>query len=220
MFENNKNIVVLGFMVLLIVLGYSFFQKLMNGPTRTVTIIGTGSVQVPADKTTLTFAVSASGADQSSVITSGENKTNDVFKSLQSFNPTNVRKTAYQVTQSGNTYQYATGVQITIDSVKKANAIQVITASGSTVAQIRYSSSTDMSASQEARKLALKDARDNAEQIAKASGAKVGKVLVVTEQSGTDQKGSLITGTKSALDTGAFSEAEIESSLSVTFELL
>lgn len=219
MFQDSKNIFIAGALVIIAAFGYAFAQRLFAAPSRAVTTIGTGSKQVPADKATITFAVSANGPDQASVITNGENRTNDVFKSLQSFAPTNVRKTAYQVTQSGSSYQYATGVQITIDSSKVQSATQVISTSGSSVAQIKYSSSTDTTASQEARSAAIADARMKAEQIAKASGASVGKVLVVSEQSGTDQNGSSITGTKSSLGVGAFNEAEIQSSLSVTFEL-
>lgn len=219
MFEDNKKTILLGVFILLAAVGYAFAQKTFGVITRSVTTIGTGSKQVPADKATITFAVSATGNDQASVITNGENKTNDIFKSLQSFAPTNVRKTAYQVTQSGNSFQYATGVQMTIDSNKVQSASQVISTSGSSIAQIKYSSSTDTTASQEARSAAIADARMKAEQIAKASGASVGKVLVVSEQSGTDQTGSSITGTKSSLGSGAFNEAEIQSSLSVTFEL-
>lgn len=219
MFEDNKKTIIIGVFLFLAASGYAVTQKMLGSVTRSVTTIGTGKKQVAADKATLTFSISTSGNDQSAVITTGENKTNDVFKSLQSFAPTNVRKTAYQVTQSGNGYQYATGVQLTVDATKVQNVTQIITASGNSVAQIKYSSSTDKTASQEARTAAIADARMKAEQIAKASGARVGKVLVVSEQSGTDQTGSSITGTKSALSDGAFNEAEISSSLSVTFEL-
>lgn len=215
----NKKIMVV---VVLVIgfLGYWFVRSTTSSPTRSVTTVGVGKKQVPADKATITFTISQSGVDQTSLAKSGETKINAALQAVAGLSPTDVRKTAYQISPvSTGGYQYAIGAQVTVTALNIEPTVQALTSQGANIASLRYNTANESGVGAEVREMAIKDARTRAEQIAKASGARVGKVLVVTEQGATDQTGSTITGTKAGLDSASFNEVEVQSTLNVTFEL-
>ena len=185
--------------IAIIFLGIFAYFQFYPRPTRVVTTIGVGSKQVAAQKAMVVFAVTASAADRNSAATQGEAKFVDVLNMVNSYLPSSVNKTAYQVapqitnqlTGETNGFQYVSGAQITLEGVANVtNLVRQLNEKDATVAQVRFLPQDEKAIDKEVRELAIADAKVKAEQMAAASGARLGKVLNVTEQASTGATGT------------------------------
>jgi len=226
-FIENRPFVVFT-LIAVIFLGIFAYVQFYPRANRVVTTIGVGSKQVAAQKAMIVFAVTATGADRNSAATQGEAKFVDVMNMVNSYQPSSVNKTAYQVapqvtnqlTGETNGFQYVSGAQITLEGVANVtNLVRQLNEKDATVAQVRFLPQDEKVIDKEVRELAIADAKVKAEQMAVASGARLGKVINVTEQASTGTTGTSVTKEQQANVAGSFSDIEIQSVVQVTFEL-
>ncbi|HCS78638.1 TPA: hypothetical protein DIV55_02745 [Patescibacteria group bacterium] len=226
-FIENRPFLVFAIIAVIFLGIFAYFQ-LYPRPTRVVTTIGVGSKQVAAQKALVIFAVTASAADRNSAATQGEAKFVDVMNMVNSYQPSSANKTAYrvapqvvnQLTGETNGFQYVSGAQITLEGVANVtNLVRQLNEKDATVAQVRFLPQDEKAIDKEVRELAIADAKVKAEQMAAASGARLGKVLNVTEQASTGTTGTSVTKEQQASVAGSFSDIEIQSVVQVTFEL-
>jgi len=233
MFADNKPMTFIVILVLAL-LGYFAYGTIYNKTTRLITTVGTGTKKVTAQKVILTFVVTQDAGDRSSAVTNGEAKFADVMETVQTFNPSDIVKTVYQIIPRTNQltgdlkgFQYVSGAQITLTGTDNtANIVRALTQKDAAVASVRYLPLDEKAESTEIRKLAIEDARMKAEQMANAAGASLGKVMNISEQ--TTNSGNSVTSqstpqTSFNQPTGtapsAFNDIELQSSVQVTFEL-
>ena len=195
---------------------YQFFA-----PTRSVTVIGIGRETALASKATITFVYTATTSLQETAISNGEEQFTALINEINGLNPTSVKRIPYQVQQvtavDGSVqFQYVSGAQVTVQGQQNVTTLtRLLEREQAQIASIRYLPDDEAGVNQKVQQAALDDARKKAEQIAKASNASVGKVLVVTEQSSNAQSGSAITNVKAT----STNDVEVQSTLSVTFQL-
>lgn len=226
MFPDNKKISLIVVIVAVLLLIYSFSRSFFDKPTRSITAIGVGTKQVSAEKAVITFAISRTSQNRNTAVQEGQQFADSIVRSLSNLKPSSVKQTAYQLTptrtfgQTVSSYQYATGIQVTIEGGQNIDqALTFLNGQDVTIAQVRYLAMDEKQVGSEVREMALQDAREKAEQIARASGGRIGKVLAVSEEVANDQSGSSVTGGNTEEGTGTFKEVEIQSVITATFEL-
>lgn len=204
-------------------IGYPALRSFFNAPVRSVTTTGIGKKLVDADKAIITFTVSNTGDDSNQTIAANERNSGDILKKLSTHNVEQVNKSATQLiplgSSSSNAYRVSTAIRATIvgkDNIQEVN--KIIKEANYPIIQVRYLSGAEASTGEELRKIAIEDAKTKADQIAKASKSKLGKVLVVSEQISNDQTGTTVTSASST-DSSTFSQIEVQSVMNVTFEL-
>ena len=227
--SSNKwaKVVVLVIVAGILLLGYKFFFD--SKTPRVISTVGVGKKNVVADKSIISFAVLVTTADKNSAQTNGDAKMVDLMLKVNEFQPLSVNKTTPQIapqynqvgatrdTSSVRGYQYVTGAQVTLQGQDKVEPfLQMLNEQDVTVGQVRYLSADQEKVDGEVRELAIKDAKMKAEQMAKAAGARVGKVISIQEQATTGQGGSAVTSQTTSSNS---TEVEAQSTITVAFEL-
>lgn len=215
----------MGFTMILLVLmgvgiasGYFLFK-----PTRTLSVSGVGRESTQANKATVTFAFTVKSGSKDQAATSGEQEFNDLLNVINNFQPSDVKRVAYQVQPLANSlgtptgeYQYVSGASVTVEGATNiASLTRALSTNNAQVVSLRYLPDDEEGVNEKTRLEAIANARQKAQQIAKASGGRVGKVLSVSEQSSTGETGSSVT----SVQTDSFNQVEVQSVLTVTFEL-
>jgi len=194
--------------IILLVAALYLFQQ-YSKVTRTVTVNGTGSVQIKPEKAIVSFSYSHDSLTQAEAITAGESKFESIINGLAQFSPKELSKATYQISNSTKRlptmttdnktslvagYQYVNAAKITIDKPEKVNDLvkYLYNNGASVVTQVRFVPKDQADADKKAREAALKDAHSKASQLAKAGGARVGKVLSIQEGTSTGEIGSAV----------------------------
>ncbi len=160
----------------------------------TITTQATGRAKATPDTLTVTFGVQTHDASARAALTANNDKTTALLNKLKdsgvaakdlqtvdlSIQP-NYTRTGEQITG----YQVTNTVNATFHDLKNAGSL--IDAAATTVGnavriqQMGFSISDDTAVQAQARTKAVHQAQDQAQQIAKASGSKLGRIRIITE---------------------------------------
>lgn len=195
--------------------GYQLFS-----PKRTISVIGTGKEIVQSNKATITFAFTSRANSKDVAVTQGEQEFTDLLTVINNFQPTEVKRIAYQVQELTNgTFQYVSGASVTVEGSENITGLQrTISSNNAQIASVLYLPEDEQTTTQRVQELALQNAREKAEQIAAASNGKVGKILIVSEQGSNTQTGNSVTSLSKDINS-PLNQVELQSVMSVTYEL-
>lgn len=223
----DMNIKPLHLLLLTFLLSIVLFLYQSSRSIQAITTIGIGTKQVVPEKTTITFAYVLTASDQRGALASGENGFNQILSDIGRFNPSQVNKNVAQVAPqylpdgSGiSSFQYANGAQIELNGTENVqDVIRSLNDRGAIVAQVSYKPQNETEIDAEVRALAVKNAQEKAQHMAKAAGARVGRVLSITEQGSTGESGTSVTRETTSEMATAGSNIEVQSAVSATFSL-
>ncbi len=168
--------------------------KNVDYSTRTVSVHGTGSVEVDADNATIMMSVVTRGPNVAEASNENARVMTDVQKSVIALgiSKNDVTTENYSVEQESNyidgkrelgDYRVTNRIKIHIKNVEiVSNVIDTALAAGANqLSSLQYGISDNALAIKQARTLAVQQAQEAAQLIAGTSGAKLGKVLRVEE---------------------------------------
>lgn len=201
-------------------------KSIFSPTTRTVSVVGVGSKAITPEKANVSFSLVVSSNTKTEAIASGEEKFNKIISGLSAFSPESVKKSNYQITQSGvassgtlsSSFQYVNAAEISVtnpDSIQKV--VTYLHESGATqVGQVRFTPKDQEKTNTQVRELAIKDAREKAVKMASAAGAGLGRVLSITEGASNSSTGTPVTGTTTDNTVG---DITVQSAVTVIYEL-
>lgn len=153
-----------------------------------VTVVGTGKLQVEPAKVEMTVTRVDSSVDPVVAINQGENNTKilmDESKSLL-MNP-DIQRAFYQITPTviggERLYQVVNVFRLTGDEPAKTSDLikNLYTKGAVTITNVTFLPVEQTDVTQEARRLALQDAKEQAKRIARAAGKRVGRIVTITD---------------------------------------
>ena len=218
------------------VMTYAQDQKSVQTPQ--INVSGEGKIKVTPDMATITIGVENSGKDAATV-----KKLNDetIDKVLKYIKKTGIPQTDFQTTQVSlyKTYDYEKKknnyvanqtIKVTLKDIKKYDEFMMdITDTGITnVNGVEFKSSKMEEYEAEARKKAILIAKQKANDYTSALGQKVGKVLLITDNSSTyyphpvmfkGARAEAMDAAGAPRETLAIGEIEITANVNVTFVL-
>jgi uncharacterized protein len=237
--KTNKQLLLVLVIILFGSYVYNSYQQ--NKVTRSVSVSGIGNKSVKPEKAIVSFSISLDAPSQAQAVSLGEQKFENILTGLSKYKPTEVNKTTYQISQSTrkiptttddkktvltSAYEYVNAARITIDNPSEINDVikYLYSAGAAVVTQARFVPKDEAAADREARNLAIKDAWTRANDLARASGARVGKVLSIQESSTTNaQTGTPVTdsgSSKTDTKSGASADGiQIQAGVTVVYEL-
>jgi uncharacterized protein len=227
--SNSKNIKLLAIVFLCSVI----YLILRPKGVRSVSLVGVGAKNIVADQAQLVFTLSSEGKTKIQTLAAGEQDFNSALAVVQAYNPSEINNAPFQLLPrqnlsvagnlSGNQYVYIRGAQITLNDISKVDAlIKELYTMETTVTSPIYLTQEKEQVEEETMKLAVKDAREKAKELAKASGARVGKVISIMEQGSNSETGSTIMASQTMgeqTEGSGHEEIEVKSVVTVVFEL-
>lgn len=235
----------LSFVLLALVLAYFFpwnqinWGKVSLAQDRSVTVVGTAQSQKTNEIASFTAGVNAVNDNKEKAVAEVNEKVTALIASVKQFGiaDKDIKTQNMNIYQNQETY-YEDGVQkqrlgqwnvsnsveVTLREVARAQELTDILSksNANNVYGPNFSLDDGNNAETGLTEAALKDAREKAEVIAKASGAKLGKVVTVTEGGVSTQypvfamKDSAMGGGGSPVEVGS---TTVSKSITVTFEL-
>ena len=203
---------------------------------RTISVSGSGSVKVPADKARLTFSVQTREASAINSVQNNAAKMNNVYAALKKIGiaETDISTANYSLYQESiyrdgknepGYYVTSNDIIVVLDDVEKAGLVidTAISAGVNRMNGISFSVKDSKAALDQARILAFQQAKEKAELYAKEAGCKLGKVLTIMENSGAYPVVRAMADSKmeyaSNATTISAGQDSIDVSVSVVFEL-
>jgi hypothetical protein len=221
--------------------GYFVVQQFTGGGynngsiPRVVTVVGTGTKTFKPAKAEVSFSYVYQDTGRDQTESAGDQKFNSIIQGLNQYQPIEVSKTTPQVVQSGQTTGLAAGAAqgtryqyVNAARVKAGNPDQIrdivsyLYAQGAaTVTQVRYIPDNEEKANSELRELAVKDAKMKAQDLVKATGSKIGKVMSIQEGTASTQaSGSVIDSSANLAGVAsATGDIELQSIVTVSYEV-
>ncbi len=153
-----------------------------------ITVIGRGKLSVAPAKVEMTVTRVDSSVDPVVAVNQGENSTKlliDESKKIIS-NP-DVQRAFYQITPTvvggDKLYQVVNVFKLTnYEPAKTSDLIKTLYTQGAiTITNVSFLPAEQADVTQEARRMALKDAREQAKKIAQAAGKRVGRIVTITD---------------------------------------
>lgn len=175
--------------VLLVIGSFTILPSLILRPS-IITVIGSGEIDVPAEKVSMVVTISTTGSDSVNTINEAEILTNlliDSTKSVLGMDDPKITKAFYQVQPipqaNGFTYQVINAFSVETSQIDKTNElIKTLYRDGATsVSNVSFTASNEETTALEARKLAVEDAKTQARSIAKTAGKRVGRIVSLTD---------------------------------------
>lgn len=178
------------------ILAFFIIQKPLLENTaakRTFTVQGVGKVQKTPNLITTTYSIQEKGTTQKEAQDKGDEKQKKAMEILTSlgFQKEDIKTENYSVnedydyTPTGRTsHGFIISISTSIKSkqVEKINqALTRLTELGINVGGVNYSMGNDTSYDDEARKKAITDARKKADDLARAAGFRVGKIVSIQD---------------------------------------
>lgn len=224
--KNKKTLGILGAIVFVLILINKFFAD-----PAVITVVGTGKLQVAPAKVEMTVSRVDSSVDPVVAVNQGENNTKILIdKSKGMLNNPDIQRAFYQITPTivggDKLYQVVNVFKLTsTEPAKTSELIKTLYTNGAiTINNISFLPDKQEDVTQDARKAALKDAREQAGKIAKAAGKRVGRIVTITddlsEVSGTvssQEQGGDVVSTDFAA--AAPEKIEVSKVVSVTYEI-
>ena len=169
-----------------------------NYSKRTVSVSGTGSVTIEADAATIILSVVTRGAEVAKTSEENAKKMTEVQRAVQNagVKKDSISTQNYSVYQESH-YDQKTGRQVP-DDYKVTNQIKIkvkkislvsevidlaLKSGANQLSSLTYEVTDTEIAKKQARTLAIQQAQESASLLAGASGAKLGKVLSISEHS-------------------------------------
>jgi len=224
--KNKKFLGILVFFILIFILVNRFFAD-----PAVITVVGTGKLQVVPAKVEMTVSRVDSSVDPVVAVNQGENNTKLLIdKSKSMLGNLDIQRAFYQITPTivggDKLYQVVNVFKLTsYEPIKTSELIKTLYTNGAiTISNISFLPDQQEDVTQEARRIALEDAREQAKKIAKAAGKRVGRIVTITDDL------SEVSGTVSSQEKGGdtvsvdFSAAapekiEVAKVVSVTYEI-
>ncbi|MBT3511496.1 MAG: SIMPL domain-containing protein [Candidatus Pacebacteria bacterium] len=199
----------------LVVIGSLFLVKAIFFKPAVISVVGTGSLTAKPDQVEMLVTKVDSNPDPVLAIMAGEESIVGIVAKAKELagNDVEIQKSFYQVTPSVVTgdvlYQVINVFKITAQDPSKAtDLIKGFYASGATtVSGVNFIPENREEITQDARKAAVKDAKKQARDIAKASGKRVGRIISV---------GDDLSKGNSTVSTNGVAQAEAEAQASYT----
>ena len=227
-----KNIILVVAVLLIIVFGSSKMNwgRITMQPGEIVTVTGQAKTVQKNQIASFYVGVSVSNMNKESAVSEVNQKAKNLIASVKNFG---IKEADIQ-TQNVSTYQdqytvkgqwtVSNTIEIVLREIDRASAlVDLLNASGATnVSGPNYRMDDTNQAEADLIDKAIKDAREKAEIIAKASGRKLGKVMTVNENGGGVAYPMLALSAKDGMGGGAPVEpgtSTISKSVTVVFEL-
>ncbi|MFA5995529.1 MAG: SIMPL domain-containing protein [Patescibacteria group bacterium] len=222
--------------LLLVKTYYTIKPQPTNLAEHTITLSATGDAVAVPDVARITLSVLQEGDTVADVVNAGNSKMNDILKALkeQGLEEKDLKTTAYNLTPRYNyevqpykieKYQLEQAVQVTVrDFTKLSDVVAQATAAGAnSVGTPTFEVEDAEAVKSEARQEALARAKQKAEDLAKASGVKLGRLVSFAENEGTASSPEPYPTMRGAADTIAptfqAGDKTVSTTVSVTFEL-
>lgn len=232
--QTNKRWIYPAFVAVLVIFGGMWAADRYFAPQSLITVTGIGEQTVKPAKAIVSFSVVYESTDRALAITQGEERFNNIISQIQQYSVENVDKNAYQIIdnsqsvigdsglQRTNRFQYANAARITISDLNAVpDLIKSLYDSGATtVTQVRYLPEDEERVDNQIRELAVKDAKDKARRMARASGASLGPVVTIQEAASTGETGTPVNtfgSNNSSLN--EIGEIELQSVVVVSYRL-
>ena len=187
--------------------------KNVDYSTRTVSVHGTGSVEVDADNATIVMSVVTRGPNVAEASNENAKIMTDVQKSVLALglSKNDVTTENYSVEQESNyidgkrvpgDYRVSNRIKIHMKNVEIVSSVidTALAAGANQLSSLQYGISDNALAIKQARTLAVQQAQEAAQLIAGTSGAKLGKVLRVEEMQDMNNRRSVAMKAKAAND--------------------
>lgn len=212
--------------VLLIAGGVYFLPNLFStffGAKPTITVIGQGTYDFTPDTVSMTVALVTTGSDPIKTIDNGDNNTKVLIDTAKSIagQGAEIKRAFYQAQPiagtATNSFQVINAFSLKFNQIEKTSEmIKTLYDSGATtVSNVVFSVDSSAKLEQEARKLAVKDAREKARDLVQASGKRLGKLITISD----DNQG-LVSNISSVSEDGAdLDNMAITKSVSVMYEM-
>lgn len=213
-------------LVISLVVGYYASTIALSSffPRSSINIIGVGRTNVAPEKVSFIVSRVNSGSDVVRTLDEGEAGIKSLINTTRSIVGADVeiKKTFYRLIPPSGTqtlYQVINAFSVTARQVNKINELvkSLYLEGATTVSNVSFESSNKSVTEQQARELAVKDAKAQAQRIAKAAGKRLGKLISITDDNtsatstiGTDNQ----SGASLSLD-----EIEIVKQVSVVYEI-
>lgn len=171
-------------------------NSIQTTKSNTFQVQGTGKVSAAPDSATVSFGVTKSAP----TIADAQNQTNTLITKItnaltqQGIDQKNIKTTNYNVSPNydfaGNQkitgYTVSQTIELTIQPIDKVNnVLDILTANGANIVNqvnFTFSDAKKKELENEARQLAVKEAKDKAQGLANAAGIHLGRIIDVTEE--------------------------------------
>jgi uncharacterized protein len=208
-----------------------------EGPKRSISLTATGVIKTSPDKVDITTGVTSQASTAKEALAKSSAAMTEVIATLKAegLNPKDIQTTnftvlpLYEERKDGRSpkivgYQVTNSVHLTVHDIGKLGQIldKVVTLDANDVNSIEFGVAEPEALKAEARKLAMRNAIANAKLYAEAAGARLGKVLTISEEQWTPvaryaSPAPMEMAAKDApIEAGT---ATVEARVSVTFEL-
>ncbi|WP_415060436.1 SIMPL domain-containing protein [Flavobacterium sp.] len=200
-----------------------------------IAVTGEGKVTVQPDQAVINFGVQNTGKDAAEVKKMNDEIVDKVMKFIKKFGipSTDVQTTnvslhkSYDYDKKKHNYQASQSITITLKELKKYDELMMgLVDNGiNNISNVEFKSSKIEEHKVTARKQAILDAKKKAEDFATALNQKVGKAIVITDNSQPIYQPPMYKSVNFARDesssqeTLAIGEIEISTNVSVTFQL-
>ncbi len=203
-------------------------------PSRMVTVVGQGEVKARPDTAIVQIGVSTEGKTAREALTQNNQETAAVQSKLTDLGiaARDIQTSGFSIYPVYGTdgrqltgYHVTNMVTVKIRSIDRAGTVldQVVQAGANSVAGISFTVDSPRALEDQAREAAMRDAKARADVLARAGGASVGDVLVITENVGSPVPVAMPVARAAAQDSGAVpvqpGEQTITISVQVTYAL-
>ena len=208
-----------------------------EAPKRTISLAATGAIRTTPDKVDISTGVTAQAPTAKEALAKNSAAMTEVIAALKAegLDPKDIQTTnftvqpLYEERKDGRSpkvvgYQVVNSLQVTVREVGKLGQIldKVVSLGANDVNSIEFGVAEPEALKDEARKLAMRNAIANARLYAEAAGAKLGKVLTISEDQGIIVARSMAPAPMEMAAKAVPIEAgttTVEARVSVTFEL-
>jgi uncharacterized protein YggE len=170
-----------------VLLAWFLLRPVLFKPT-IITVIGTGKLEVAPAKVEMTVTRVDSSVDPVVAVNQGETNTKVLIDdSKVLLGEPDIQRAFYQITPTvvggDRLYQVVNVFRLTsTDPGKTSELIKSLYTKGAiTITNVNFLPTEQEDVTQEARRLALQDAREQAKLIAKAAGKRIGRIVTITD---------------------------------------
>lgn len=235
-FLNGINGVLTGALVLFILSAASPGQARNHTEPRTISVSGSGTVAAAPDIATIRVGVTSRDASPKKALADNTARVTKLFKTMERFglkkrdiqtssfnvNPIYARRRAPTLPPSLEAYEVTNRVTLRLRDLDKLGALldALVTSGANRLNGLSFGLSKAKEKLDEARKLAIKDARRKAELYAQEADVDVGKVLRISESGSRGPRPMMMLEAKSARAVPiAPGQQQISASVNVVFEI-
>jgi uncharacterized protein YggE len=163
--------------------------------TRSITVVGHGEVKARPDTALIQIGVETEAKSAKEALDQNSKQTAAVQKKLtdQGIDTKDLQTTGFNIYPTYSTdgkqitgYHVSNSVSVKIRTIDKTGSLldQVVQSGANSVSGISFTVDNPRALQDQARELAIRDAKARADLLSKAAGASVGDVLVITENVG------------------------------------